>query len=200
MKRIILLLAAVAILLGIWWFFIRKPATHPHAQKEEAIKSGKHSQAFNESILKGITSYLSMKDAFVQGDSGVIKSHCRAFISTMDSVNLDDLKMDSSLIYITAKQEVSDIKSNASAILLETSLTEMRQDFRMVSENLYPFLKLIGYEGPKLYWKNCPNAFGETLEGTWLSNTAVSTNPYYNKNDHSGKTGSANCGDIKDSL
>ncbi len=36
-------------------------------------------------------------------------------------------------------------------------ITEMRQDFSMVSENIYPFLKTIGYEGEKLYWQNDPN-------------------------------------------
>ena len=60
--------------------------------------------------------------------------------------------------------------------------TEMRQDFRMVSENLYPFLKTIGYEGPKLYWQNCPMAFGENKEGNWLSNTSEIINPYLGKN------------------
>ena len=48
---------------------------------------------------------------------------------------------------MAARQQVSEMKANADPILQETDLTQMRQDFSMVSENLYPFLKTIGYEG-----------------------------------------------------
>jgi Protein of unknown function (DUF3347) len=200
MKRILLFLVVVFLAFGIWWIFFRKAPGKPQEQKQEAIKSGKHSEAFNASVLKAISSYMDMKNAFVKGDTGLVKENSKQFITTMDSVDLDDLKKDSSAIYLSAKQEASDIKANASAIAMESSISEMRQDFRMVSENLYPFLKIIGYEGPRLYWRSCPDAFGENMEGTWLSNSREVSNPYQNASGHSGVSDNANCGDTKDSL
>ena len=70
----------------------------------------------------------------------------------------------------------------------------------MVSENLYPLLKTIGYEGPKLYWQNCPMAFGENKEGNWLSNTPEIINPYLGKNHPQYKATMFGCGETKDSL
>ena len=95
---------------------------------------------------------------------------------------------------------IGDIKSNGDAILKETDITEMRQDFRMVSENLFPLLKMIHYEGTKLYWQNCPMAFGEGKDGSWLSNTEEIINPYLGKNHPEFKGSMLHCGEIKDTI
>ena len=118
----------------------------------------------------------------------------------MDAVKLDDLRKEDSQIVMAARQEISDIKANAQAILMESDITEMRQDFRMVSENLYPFLRTIGYEGEKLYWQNCPMAFGEGKEGNWISNTEEIINPYLGKHDPQYKASMLNCGETKDTI
>ena len=60
---------------------------------------------------------------------------------------------------MAVQQNLSDIKANAKPILEESDITEMRHDFSMISENLYPFLKTIGYEGEKLYWQNLPTPY-----------------------------------------
>ena len=134
-----------------------------------------------------------MKNAFADADTIKIKGEVQKFITCVDSLKLDDLKKDDSLIIASAKQQVSDIKANAQDILQQKDITEMREDFRMVSENLYPFLRTISYEGPKLYWQNCSMAFGEDKEGSWLSNTLEISNPYLGKNH-------PDCGEIKDSI
>ena len=99
-----------------------------------------------------------MKNAFVDADTTEIKAKTSGFIASADSLNLNELQEKDSSIYMTIQQNVSDIKANAEPILKENDITEMRHDFSMVSENLYPFLKTIGYEGKKLYWQNCPMA------------------------------------------
>ena len=70
----------------------------------------------------------------------------------------------------------------------------------MISENLYPFLKTIKYEGPKLYWQNCPMAFGEDKEANWISNTKEIINPYLGKNHPEYKSSMLHCGEIKDTI
>jgi len=192
MKRLLAIIFLALVLFGAYWFFFKKD-THTSGPKPEAIKIKKHSEEFNQSITNAINEYLNMKNAFADADTIKIKDQSQKFISCVDSLKLDDLKKDDSLIIASAKQQVSDIKANAQDILQQKDITEMREDFRMVSENLYPFLRTISYEGPKLYWQNCSMAFGEDKEGSWLSNTLEIINPYLGKNH-------PDCGEIKDSL
>lgn len=192
MKRLLTVIIVAILLYGAYWFFLAKD-THPSGPKQQAIKISKHSDAFNKSVVASTNAYLVMKNAFVGADTAKIKSESQQFIQAIGNLQLSDLQKDDSTIMIAALQEVSDIKVNAEAILLEKDLKEMRQDFRMVSENLYPFLKTIAYEGPKLYWLNCPTAFGENMEGTWLSDTAAIMNPYLGVTQPP-------CGETKDSL
>jgi len=192
MKRLLAIIFLAIILFGAYWFFFKKD-THPTEQKQEAIKIKKHSEEFNQSIANAINEYLNMRNAFADADTSKIKEQIPKFIVSIDSLKLDDLKKDDSLILTLAQQQLSDIKANAEDILQQKDITEMREDFRMVSENLYPFLRTISYEGPKLYWQNCSMAFGQDKEGSWLSNTAEIINPYLGKNH-------ADCGEIKDSL
>lgn len=192
MKRLLAIVFLAIVLFGAYWFFIKKDA-HPSEPKQEAIKIKKHSEQFNQSITNAINEYLHMRNAFADGDTLKIKAQIPKFIISVDSLKLDDLKKDDSLILASVQQQVSDIKANAEDILQQNDITEMREDFRMVSENLYPFLKTISYEGPKLYWQNCSTAFGADKEGSWLSDTLETINPYLGKSN-------SGCGEIKDSL
>ncbi len=200
MKSLLAILFLAAVLFGAWWFFLKKNDSGPSGPKQEAIKIKKHSNEFNQSVLNSINNYLNIKNAFVDADTGKAKIEGQKFIAAMDSLKLDELKNDDSTILIVAMQEVSDIKANAGAMLQEKDITEMREDFRMISENLYPFLKTIGYEGPKLYWQNCPMAFGEDKEANWISNTSQIINPYLGKNHPEFKATMLGCGETKDSL
>jgi hypothetical protein len=199
MKSLLAIIFLAAVLFGVWWFFIKKD-THETEPKQKAIKINRHSREFNQSISDAINNYLSLKNAFVDADTLNVKLNGQKFIATINSVKIDELRKDDSTILLAAQQEISDIKANAEAMLQENNLTEMRQDFRMVSENLYPFLKTIGYEGQKLYWQNCPMAFGENKEGNWLSNTSEIINPYLGKNHPEFKSTMLGCGETKDSL
>jgi Protein of unknown function (DUF3347) len=192
MKRLLAVIFLGVFLFGAYWFFFKKDS-YPSEPKQEAIKIKKHSDEFNQSVSNAINTYLDMKNAFADADTIKIKDKCQKFISSVDSLKLSDLNKDDTLILASVQQQVSDIKANAQDIFQQKDITEMREDFRMVSENLYPFLRTIAYEGPKLYWQNCPMAFGEDKEGSWLSNTSEIINPYLGKN-HS------DCSEIKDSL
>jgi hypothetical protein len=113
---------------------------------------------------------------------------------------LAELKKDSSGIYISAIQQLSDVKANAESLLSQSDITEIRQDFRMIGESIYPLLKTIHYEGKTLYWQNCPMAFGEDKGANWISNTEEIINPYLGKNHPEFKSGMLHCGEVKDSI
>ena len=123
------------------------------------------------------------------------------FISMLDSIKVDELKNDTSTITAAAKASIADIRSNAVSLMAQTDITEMRQDFRMVTEMMYPgFFKTINYEGPKLYLENCPMAFGEDKAANWISNSAEIVNPYLGKNHPEYKGSMLHCGEVKDTI
>ena len=201
MKRILAIVFLAIIVFGAWWLFFKTDKDKTESEpKVEALTVKKHSKEFNQKVADAINSYIDMKNAFVDGDTLNIKANANKFITSVDSLQLNELQKDNAQILAAAQQQVSDIKANAQPILQETDITQMRQDFRMVSENLYPFLKTIGYEGQKLYWQNCPMAFGEDKEANWLSNTSEIINPYLGKNHPEFKSAMLHCGENKDSI
>lgn len=155
---------------------------------------------FNSSVTNAMNAYFDMKTAFVNADTTVAKVSCKKFITLLDSIPLSELKKDTTNIFETAQSNLNDIKSNAASLLNQTNITEMRQDFKMVSEMLYPFFKIINYEGPVMYWQNCPMAFGEGSEANWISNTKEIINPYLGKNHPEFKSGMLHCGEIRDTI
>ncbi|MDE3183988.1 MAG: DUF3347 domain-containing protein [Bacteroidota bacterium] len=200
MKRILVVAVVIVVVLAVWFLFF-KPANKTMVSPQLTTNaSKKHSPEFDQQITSLINSYVAMKNAFVDADTSEIKAKTSSFIASADSLNLNELQEKDSSIYMTVQQNVSDIKANADPILKENDITEMRHDFSMVSENLYPFLKTIGYEGQKLYWQNCPMAFGDDKPANWLSNTAEINNPYLGKKDPKYKSGMLHCGENMDSI
>ena len=199
MRKLLAILFIAALVFGAWWIFF-KDKSHNDGPKQQPLKVGKHSGEFNKSVGAVVTEYLSLKEAFVNADTTKIKAQEKKLIAAIDSIKIDELKKDTTGIFQSAQLLMGDIISNANAILKETDITEMRQDFRMVSENLFPLLKTIHYEGVKLYWQNCPMAFGEGKDASWLSNTEEIINPYLGKNHPEYKGTMLHCGEIKDTI
>lgn len=199
MRNLIGVILFIVLVIGLWVLFLRKKP-HTEEPRQQALKVGNHSTEFNQSVNAVVAGYLSLKDAFVDADTAKIKLQEKVFAAKVDSINISELKKDTTGIFQSAQAQLGDIKSNADAILKETDITEMRQDFRMVSENLFPLLKTIHYEGQKLYWQNCPMAFGEGKDASWISSTEEIVNPYLGKNHPEFKGTMLHCGEIKDTI
>lgn len=199
MKKIVIVSLLIGVAICTWWV-IFKDKSGDKGPKQQALKVGKHTSEFNRGVSNVITEYLSLKEAFVNGDTAKIKEQQRMLVAALEGIKLDELKNDTTGIFQSAQLLLGDIRSNTEAIAKETDITEMRQDFRMVSENLFPFLKTIRYEGEKLYWQNCPMAFGDDKDGSWLSNSEEIVNPYLGKNHPKYKGSMLHCGEIKDTI
>jgi hypothetical protein len=199
MKKILIVLIVAAAAFVIYWFaFKSKDSNSGPAQQPLALK--KHSQQFNKSVATAMDAYFEVKNAFVDADTVKVKAACKKFIGLVDGIKLDELKKDTAIVYQDAFDKLGDIKANAASILLQTDITEMRHDFNWISDALYPFFTLINYEGPNLYWQNCPMAFGEGKEANWISNTKEIINPYLGKNHPEFKATMLHCGEIKDTI
>lgn len=202
MKRVLAIAFLIIIVFGAWWLFFKtdKDSSGNNTDSINTTQTAKkHSDVFNDDIDRTINSYLVMKDAFVESDTGSIKSASFAFITRLDSMNLSDLQNADAVVLTEANQRVSEMKTNATPILQETDLTAMRHNFENISENLYPFLRTIGYEGQKLYWQNCPMAFGDD-GANWISNTSEIVNPYLGKHHPEFKSAMLHCGENMDSI
>lgn len=203
MKRILAIVFLIAVFVVAFWLFFNTGSKNEKSGNSEnentAVTVKKHSQLFNDRVDAAVSSYMLLKDAFVNADSSLAKDQATQFVTAINEIPLEELDDDQSQIGSAAQQQISDIKANAEPIERGENLYEMRHDFYMVSENMYPFLKTIGYEGEKLYWQNCPMAFGEQ-EANWLSNTRQINNPYLGKNHPQYKSTMLHCGEVKDSL
>jgi len=198
MKKTLLIIAVLLIGFSLYWFVLREKKTGPDDEKAGPMIAKKHSAAFNSGIDSLMTTYFSIKDAFVNADSTTAKAACSKLILLSDSSRLFELKTDSAAIYESALLLLGDVKANAESLVNQTDLTEMRQDFRMIGESLYPLLKTIHYEGDTLYWQNCPMAFGDNKEANWISNSKEIVNPYLGKNHPEFKGSMLHCGEVKD--
>jgi Protein of unknown function (DUF3347) len=199
MKRLLILVFLV-LAAYLSYVFIFKKKSGDSGPKQQPLALKKHSEAFSKSIADAMNAYFEMKAAFVDADTAKAKEGCKKFISLIDSIKLDELKKDTASIFETATANFNDVKLNAVSLLNQTDITEMRQDFRMISEMLYPAFKVINYEGPKMYWQNCPMAFGDEKEGNWISNSEEIINPYLGKNHPEFKATMLHCGSIKDTI
>lgn len=201
MKKLLILVTLLILIAGVYWYKFRfKKNYYKEDNMQESLHVGKHSAEFNNKIDSIMSFYFDMKTAFVEADTAKAKTSCRNFISLIDSLKLDELKKDTASIYETAEASLTNVKPNAESLLMQTDITEMRRDFSTVSENLYPFLKTIHYEGKTIYWDNCPMAFGEDREANWLSNSYEIINPYLGKNHPVHKDKMLHCGEVKDSI
>jgi len=200
MKKILLALVLLLAGIGVYWLFFKEKNSGSQDVKTAPLVARTHSAAFNDGLDSLLNAYFIIKDAFVNADTASAKAACSTLILLADSSRLSELKNDPAGIYESAVMQLSDVRANAESLLKQTDLTEMRQDFRMIGESIYPLLKTIHYDGKTLYWQNCPMAFGEDKGANWISNTAEIINPYLGKNHPEFKGTMLHCGEIKDSL
>ncbi len=193
--------ALMALIVLIAVYFIDKTGNKKTEEpRQQAIRVSAHSEAFDKSVDTLLQAYFGQKDALVDWDTAKVKQALPALLTALDRFPLEELRKDSAAVYETAKQQVADIRANAESIAQQSNITEMRQDFRMVSENLYPFLKTIRYSGSTLYWQNCPMAFGDDKAASWISNSQEIVNPYLGKYHPTYKSGMLHCGEVLDSI
>ncbi len=201
MKKIMLaVLVIILAIAGYYWYKLSIPGGGDNGPDQEPIALKKHSDTFNLAVSAAMDAYFNMAAAFVDADTVRVKEQSRKFILLLDTIPLDELKNDSANIYEIANASFTGIISNAQSILTMTDILEMRKDFSMVSENLYPFFRIINYEGEKMYWQNCPMAFGDDNGANWISKSTEIINPYLGKNHPTYKGTMLHCGMVKDTI
>ncbi len=166
-----------------------KPATV--ANPDKPLTQSKNSLAFNNAFETLLTNYYRLKDAFVASNDTMATSSARLLIANADSLKVDELKADSSIVEM-AEGYLQSISAEAKALIAEPNMEEKRKSFQMISDNMYDLARSVRYDQKIVYHQFCPMAFNDA-GAYWLSNTSDIKNPYYGKK-------MLTCGEVKDSL
>ena len=193
---IVLVIAGIAIYLTV---FRKGDKKEPEAPKQQPIAVSKYSPAFNHSVNSTLNAYYSLSEAFINWDSGAIRTNGAALQTALSGIAFTELKKDT-VIHETAMSYVEALKGDLQAIVSEPDITAKRHSFHSFSQNFYDLLRTIRFDGGKVYLQECPMAFNDTEAANWLSSTSAIRNPYLGLHHPRYKNGMLECGETKDSL
>ena len=143
--------------------------------------------------------YYAMTTGFVNWDTTAVGKAAQQLKTALDSVKINEIQKDTA-IYESALGPLDNIKTELAGLIGDNTIDKKRQDFNMVSQNLYDFLRTIRFDESKLYFQECPMAFDDEKPGNWLSTEVESNNPYLGtKHPKYGAT-MLSCGEPKDTL
>lgn len=195
-------LAILMLLIGLFrYFFIGNGGigSGHSAPPPVSLPVSKHSEAFNNSVTTMLDAYFRMTEGFVNWDTTAINSSGNELKIALDSLQIVELKKDT-VIYQTVVEPYANIKTELSSILADPSIAEKRSSLNILSDNLRNLLVIVKYDRAKIYWNECPMAFGEDKPGNWLSKTTDVRNPYMGIKDPQYGDKMLNCGGPKDTL
>src|SRR5215213_690489 len=198
-KFIIALLALAVIVFIIYWLKAGKPKDTSENKEPVPLAITDKSDVFRSALSALMTSYYSLRDAFVSWDTVAVNKAALAVQLKADSLPLNELKADSQIVE-TAKSFSMSVSGEAKGVMGENNIEQKRRSFYTLSENLYNLVRTVQYNGEIIYHQHCPMAFNDTEEAWWLSNSNEIVNPYLGKSHPKYKAGMLNCGEVADSL
>jgi hypothetical protein len=201
MKKVFLLLVVLIASFVVYWLGFRKTDNGPEVPAPKPIEVTNNSSKVNMSVDSIISGYLNIKNAFIESDTMAVKLSTKNLITVLDHFPFKELEKDTTAVAATVQMTIDGIKANAASLLSQSDITEMRHDFNMVFETMYPSLfTAINYKGQKLFVEKCPMAFGDDIPASWISNTAEIVNPYLGKDHPKYHATMLNCGEVVDSV
>lgn len=201
MKKVFAILGILVLLFaGYIWYSFKDGKKRQKGPKPAALAVSKHSPAFNQSIQAVLDAYYNMTEAFVNWDTTAIAAHANELQAAFDILKIEELKADTTGIYETALDPLANAKNETATILKASSIDTKRTALNNLSENLRLLFIVVKYDQGKLYWQECPMAFGESQPGYWLSKTDAVRNPYQGVNHPIYKDEMLTCGGPKDTI
>jgi hypothetical protein len=202
MKRILAILGIlVVVLAGVFYFvFIRGGKRRPKGPEPIPLAVSKHSDAFNRSVQTMLDDYYAMSEGFVNWDTVTINKEAGELKGELDRLPIDELKVDTTGIYESIIDPLANAKSAAATIATDPSIDNKKTAFNSLSENLRLVFIVVKYDANKLYWQECPMAFGDDKPGNWLSKTDAVRNPYLGLKHPTYKNSMLECGGPKDTI
>lgn len=202
MKRILLILLVliIAFVGFIWFFYFRGGKKHPKGPEPVPLAVSKHSPVFNQSVQSLLDAYYTLSEGFVNWDTIAVNKSAQELKTALDNFKVEELKADTTGIYESALDPLANAKTLTTEILSKPSIDQKRVSFNGLSENLRLLFIVVKYDANKLYWQECPMAFGDDQPGNWLSKTDAVRNPYLGTKHPEYKDGMLECGGPKDTI
>lgn len=203
MKKVFLILLVLFLIAAgylFWLFKFRSGSRGPSGPPPVPLAVSKHSDAFNQSVQTMLNAYYSLEESFVQWDTAAVAKHGQELKTALDSVRIEELRKDTTGIYESALDPLNNARSEAANILANPSIDAKRTAFNALSENLRLLFIISRYDREKIYWQECPMAFGEDQPGHWLSRSDSVRNPYLGTSHPQYKATMLNCGGPKDTI
>jgi len=200
MKKALLLVLVLAAALAITYLLLRKGSSAETVEKrDEPLAVASNSTAFNRSFSVLMNDYYKLSDAFVDWDSAAIREKANKLANSADSLHLNLLKADTSIIQ-TAENLVQSIAGEVKGLNGETSMEGKKRELNMITDELYSLIRTVRYDGGVIYHMRCPIAFSDSSEGYWLSPNNQIVNPYLGKKHPVYKDKMLGSGEVSDSI
>ena len=146
-------------------------------------------QKFQEQLGSVFTSYVDLKEAFVDSDAKEVQSEASETIEALAKV---DMKLVSGAAHNDWMTYLSPLQNSLKEIQSSSDIEAQRKSFSTTSENLYKSIKAFGLGGKEAFYEYCPMAFNN--EGAyWLSEQEKIRNPYFGDK-------MLTCGEVKEKL
>jgi len=199
MKKVALLVVLALAGVLTWWLLETKKKPKDETPEQQPVAVSKYSPGFINAVDTVMNNYYNLSEAFVNWDSTILPQRTKALQDNLDKVPFDELKKDTT-IYSTAITYVEGFRNELSSIANQGDITAKRRAFHTFSDNLYNLLRVVKYDGGKIYVQECPMAFNDTETAMWLSKTGDIRNPYLGLHHPKYKSGMLECGEVRDSV
>lgn len=204
-KPLIIFLLLVIAAFGAWKLgLFGKKDDKTAREKDQPMAVSKHSESFNQSMMKAMDAYYALTESFVNWDTAKVNSSITTLKIAVDSIRISEMEKDSAALYETAKTFWESLKSEIHGMQLDTSLYEKREALNMLTENLYNLLRTVKYDVAKVYYHECPMALNNNESSAfWLSaegETKKRRNPYLGLYDPKFGKSMLTCGATRDSI
>ena len=201
MKKALLLIAVLALALGIAYLVLHKnnSGSNKPEEKDLPLSVNSKTSAFNRSFAGLLISYYQLADGFVNADSSGISSSAGKLSSAVDSIRFDKFKADTAIVQ-TAKSLALSIQGDVAGLKGEKTMEEKKREFNMITDELYSLVRVVKYDGSVIYYMRSPKAFADSSEAYWLSPSNKIVNPYLGKNHPVYKDKMLDYGEVSDSI
>lgn len=167
-------------------------ATHASGSTAAAEASEPQFQVdaqFQGQLAAVFSSYIKLKDAFVESDGGKVAEEARQTAGALAAV---DMKLLSGAAHNDWMTYLSPIQSALTEMQETNDIGIQRGAFSNLSDNMYKSIKAFGLGGQEAFYEYCPMAFNN--EGAyWLSLEEEIKNPYFGES-------MLTCGQVKEKL
>ena len=187
----------------ITWLVIARPDKKEEGTTQQALAVSKHTPEFNASVSALLTDYEKLSESFVKWDSIGSVAIANALLGDVDNIKMEEIKNDSSDIYLTAIGFIDNMKSILQSMVAEKNIRPQREAFDNLTDNIRHFLNTVKYDREKLYLQECTMAFDDTKAAYWISKsdkTEERRNPYLGIKDPKYGSGMLKCGEVKQTI